>query len=533
MDAAIALQASEERLQRALDATGLCLWDFDVPSGNIYLSESWSVRLGGPAVPTATTFAALAQLVPNEEQEGLLGALIASLKTPGVHHRVEHRVRRLDGEYIWNLSEGAVISRSPEGRALRMVGTNRDTTAERGARDKQRALEAQLREAQKIEAIGTLAAGIAHDFNNILASILGNAMLAREMLAPTHAAAKNLKQIQRSATRAKLLVRQILMFARREASEMSCRPLAPIIEDVQSMLRATLPATVDLVLDIADRSPCCLVDAGKIHQVIVNLVTNAWHALPRGMGTVTIGLDRHMAEPRPTTLVDGELAHLWVRDDGMGMDAATQARLFEPFFTTKPVGTGTGLGLAVAQGIVNEHNGAVMVQSAPGAGSTFHVYLPLAEAESSWPISGWSLLPKRHVGRQEHILYVDDDEAIVTLAASLLERAGYRSTCVGSAHEALAALNELPGAFDLAISDFNMPHVSGLQFAREASALRPGLTVGIISGFLSDTERTELVNVGVKGFLQKEDMVMELGRFVQRLMNDKHTEKLSEIGDAF
>ena len=521
MDPATALQASEERLQRALDATGLCLWDFDVPSGSIYLSESWSVRLGGPAVPTKTTFAALAELVPAEERDELFAALIASLKTPGVRHRVEHRVRRLDGDYIWNLSEGAVISRTPDGRALRMVGTNRDTTAERRAKDKQLALERHLRETQKTEAIGTLAAGIAHDFNNILASILGNVMLAREQLGTAHAAARNLEQINRSATRAKSLVRQILTFARRQPSDMARRPLAPIIDEVHSMLRATLPAAIELVADIPDHSLCCLVDAGQIHQVLVNLVTNAWHALPAGTGTVTVGLDRTMPAVRPSTLSDGDHAHLWVRDDGVGMDAATQARIFEPFFTTRATGAGTGLGLAVAQGIVDEHRGAIVVESEPGAGSTFHVYLPLAELDSAWSTSEWASLPTQEDQRQEHVLYVDDDAAIVTLASSLLERAGYRSTCFESAKEALATLSAQPSRFDLAISDFNMPTLSGLQFAREARAIRRDLTVGISSGFLSDGDRSELVDAGVKGFLQKENMVQDLGPFIQRLMSER------------
>ena len=352
-----------------------------------------------------------------------------------------------------------------------MVGTNRDTTAERRAKDKQLALERHLRETQKTEAIGTLAAGIAHDFNNILASILGNVMLAREQLGTAHVAARNLEQINRSATRAKSLVRQILTFARRQPSDMARRPLAPIIDEVHSMLRATLPAAIELVADIPDHSLCCLVDAGQIHQVLVNLVTNAWHApLPAGTGTVTVGLDRTMPAVRPSTLSDGDHAHLWVRDDGVGMDAATQARIFEPFFTTRATGAGTGLGLAVAP----RHR-----RRTSGERSSWRAS-PAQEAPSTcicrWP--NWTVPGRRPSGRpcrrqedqrQEHVLYVDDDAAIVTLASSLLERAGYRSTCFESAKEALAALSAQPSRFDLAISDFNMPTLSGLQFAREAA----------------------------------------------------------------
>ncbi|MEO7150336.1 MAG: PAS domain S-box protein [Burkholderiaceae bacterium] len=518
-----ALRASEERLQRALDASSLCLWDFDVASGKIYLSESWSQWLGGPAQVTLTTFAELTQGVPESERKPLLAAVHAVLKDPNSTYRVEHSVRKLDGSWLWNLSVGRVVERDAHGRAVRMVGTNRDITERKLAEATQAGLEAQLRESQKMEAIGTLAAGIAHDFNNILGAILGNLALAREEVGPAHASLRSLEQINKSAVRARTLVQQILAFGRRQPQELINRPLGPLVEETLALMRATLPAGVSLESQLTPARLNVLANATHMQQVLMNLCTNAWHALQGRAGRIVVGLAAvelaSDAGPRPGGLAPGHYAHLWVTDSGCGMNAETRARIFEPFFTTKPVGQGTGLGLSVVHGIVAAHHGAITVDSAPDFGSTFHLYLPHMQAQALPPPSEWgglAPLQRQVQGDGQHVLYIDDDPVMLLLVERLLLRLGYRVTAQVDARTALDALRAQPHAYDLVVSDFNMPDVSGLDVVREVAQIRPGLPVVISSGHLTDEQRAELLRCGVRDIVSKASTLEELGPLVSR-----------------
>ena len=523
--AELALRTSEERLQRAIDASGLALWDFDVESGSVYLSESWSQMLGGAREPTQTSFAALADRVPEDERSGLLAALVNALKDPLAHYRVEHRVRRFDGAWIWNLSEGRVVERDADGRALRMVGTNRDITERKSAEANRLALEAQLRESQKMEAIGTLAGGIAHDFNNILGAILGNLALARQDVGAGHAALPSLDQINKTASRARTLVQQILAFGRHQPQQLVNRPLRPMIEESLALMRSTLPAGAKLGSSLASAPLHVLADATQIQQVLVNLCTNAWHALRGEAGTIEVGLEAvaqlEEAAKRSGGLPPGDYAHVWVRDSGCGMDVETRLRIFDPFFTTKPVGQGTGLGLSVVHGIVVAHHGAITVESTVGQGSTFHIYLPLADPREADPTSAWGVLapPAQAQGEGQHVLYVDDDEVMSLLVERLLGRLGYRVTCLQDPRRAIAAVRSLPRQYDLVVSDFNMPDFSGLDVAQALAAIRPDLPVVISSGHLTEKQRAELLSAGVIDVIQKESTVEELGPLVHRVLH--------------
>ena len=516
-----ALRASEERLQRALDATGLCLWDFDIASGNVYLSESWSEWLGGPREATLITFSALGDLVPEIDRPRLLQALVSALKDPLARYRVEHRVRKLSGEFFWTLSEGRIIERGPDGRALRMVGTNRDITPLKHAEAIRRGLETQLRESQKMEAIGTLAAGIAHDFNNILGAILGNLALAREDVGVGHTVIHSLEQINKSALRARTLVQQILAFGRRQPQELVNRPLRPLIEETLMLMRAALPAGVNVDAVLTNEPMHVLADATQIQQVMMNLCTNAWHALQGSAGRITVGLKpvalREDASQRPGGLPPGDYAHVWVSDTGCGMDSATQARIFEPFFTTKPVGQGTGLGLSVVHGIVAAHHGALLVETAVGQGSTFHMYIPVVDSQDSETQSGWGPLPLSH-GQGQHVLYVDDDDVMLLVVERLLLRLGYRVTCYQDSRKAVDAVRDPSQAFDVVLSDFNMPEFSGLDLALALTRICPDLPVVISSGHLTDEERIELLRAGVREFMHKENTLEELGPLLERLL---------------
>jgi signal transduction histidine kinase/CheY-like chemotaxis protein len=396
------------------------------------------------------------------------------------------------------------------------------------------ALEVQVREAQKLTAVGTLAGGIAHDFNNILATILGNTALARsDVGANPDAALESLEEIQKAATRARDLVQQILSFSRRSPTEKKPIELTSVVEESARLLRATLPGRLKLRVNCAAGGVIVLADQTQILQVLINLATNAMQAMREGPGCIDMVLDiltldtvsvsirpqlkaSHASHPE-------HVARLVVSDDGPGMDATTLERIFEPFFTTKPPGEGTGLGLSVVHGIVQAHSGAIEVQSALGKGTTFTVYLPVAKWTGEAPNATWATRAAASVnsdGRNErqHILYLDDDQALASLMKRLLERRGYRVSSFVSQEEALAALRDAPDAFHVVVTDYNMPGMSGLDVARAVRTIRADLPVAVASGFVDVALRENAYQAGVREVIFKADDLETFCAAVQRLV---------------
>ncbi len=399
-----------------------------------------------------------------------------------------------------------------------VLRTYTDITNRRRAEVTQRVLEAQLLEARKLEAIGTLAGGIAHDFNNIMAAILGNAALASEDVGAGHDAQRFLQQITKAGQRARSLVQQILAFSRQQPSEMVSLLLPPLVEESVAMLRSMAGPQTRLVAVLPDARLAVLGDATQLQQILMNLGSNALQALPEGVGLVEVGLDEvvfadNAPMPRPAGLAPGAHAHLWVRDNGCGMDEETRQRIFEPFFTTRPVGRGTGLGLAVVHGIVKTLRGALTVTSQVGSGSTFELFLPLVEHESAHlpPVASES---NRVSGNGQHIAYIDDDEVMCLMVQGLLLRLGYRATFYLAANEAIEAIANGTDAVDLVVTDFNMPGLSGLDVVRLLAGIRPGLPVVISSGYVSDELRASAAELGVRAVMQKEHTIEELGAVV-------------------
>ena len=385
-----------------------------------------------------------------------------------------------------------------------------------------RSLEAQLRESQRIESIGTLAGGIAHDFNNILAAILGNVALARAEIDADHPAQRSLVQIRKAGSRARDLVQQILAFGRRQPHSLVNQPLQPLIEEAVALLRSTLPASVTLDCALAHEPVYAEVDATQIQQVLMNLCTNAWHALAGQPGRIEVGLALYRSDTADgrgaVPIGSGDHAHLWVRDEGVGMDAATQARIFEPFFTTKPTNQGTGLGLSVVHGIVSSHGGAISVDSVPGQGTTVHLYFPIVDADPTRPATTDAVEPSAPHGAGQHVLYVDDDEVIVLMVERLLTRAGYRVTSFRDGRDAVAAVRAAPRAFDLVVTDFNMPGFTGMEVAGVLAEIRPELPVVISSGYISDELQARAAAAGVRALLQKQNTLEELPALVRSVL---------------
>ncbi len=371
-------------------------------------------------------------------------------------------------------------------------------------------LEAQLRESQKMQAIGTLAGGIAHDFNNILGAILGNAELARQDAGADSAAQISLLEIEKAARRARDLVSQILTFSRKEPLARSVIDLVPVVQEAARLVRVGLPPGIDCRVEIKAVLATALADATQIQQALLNLCTNAVQAIGAGPGHIDISLD-----------ADTQAVRIAVNDTGIGMDTETQTRVFEPFFTTKPTDQGTGLGLAVVHGIMRAHEGTVSVRSTPGEGSVFTLSFPLvtgvepvARAESTNNLTTAD-------GAGRHILYVDDDQALVFLVQRALTRRGYRVSTFTNPHAALEALKSSPDSFDILVTDYNMPGFSGIELLHEAKAVRPDLPVALASGYVTAEIEQNALAAGASALIRKPNGVDELADVVQGLVQGK------------
>ncbi len=469
-------------------------------------------------------------LWPGTEGDAFTAADRAVLASPAVLDIPKEPVTDANGETRY-LHTWKVALRDEQGEPTHLLGIAADITASIQAETREALLEDQLRESQKMEAIGTLAGGIAHDFNNALATILGNLELARQDTLGNAVAQESLTEIHKAGTRARELVQQILAFSRRQPSERTPLDLAAVVQEAGRLLRSVAPARLEIQVHCTGSVPLVLGNAAQLEQLILNLGTNSLQALNTGVGRIalsldTVSLDAALADAEPALRAlyqqhPGLTLRLSVADTGPGMDAPTRERVFDPFFTTKPVGEGTGLGLSVVHGIVRGHGGVITLQSQPGAGTTFTVYLPVAEGSAQVPeapLAAVAAAPVAALPDAPRILYVDDDESLLFLVKRLLERRGYHVSIFQDAQDALAALHVDPAAFDLVLTDYNMPRLSGLDVAREAKAIRPDLPVAVASGFLDESLRGQASQAGVSKLIFKADNVEAFCETVQQLV---------------
>ncbi|MBU2510146.1 PAS domain S-box protein [bacterium] len=382
-------------------------------------------------------------------------------------------------------------------------------------------MEDRLQISQKMEAIGTLAGGIAHDFNNILTGIFGFTHLAINHLADKNRAHKDLEKVLQAAQRASQLVKQILTFSRRTEQEKAPIEILPIIKEVLKLLQTTLPSNLSIHHSFSAERLKILADPTQIHQIIMNLCTNAAHSMKGKTGQISITLNQ--------VEVDGEIAkstmepnmnlgqylRLSVADTGCGIDPETKKRIFEPFFTTKRVGEGTGLGLAVTHGIVKSHGGAISVLSTPGQGSTFSVYLPILEdLDQVEPVQK----QKDSVLGKEHILFVDDETLITDFAKASLESLGYSVVIMNDSIEALQEFSSHPMDYDLVITDYSMHKLDGLSLAQEIMNVRPEMPVILCSGFSRELTPEKISKVGIRSHILKPFINNDLPRAIRKVM---------------
>ena len=419
------------------------------------------------------------------------------------------------------------LERRVEERTADLTRTNakleQEVAVRRMAEKEKARLESQLSQAQKMEAIGTLAGGIAHDFNNILVSILGYTELALRKMESENPFRRHFEEVLKAANRAKELVRQILIFSRQVEQNETPVHVHLIAKEVLALIRASCPANIEIRHHINSSAGAVLADPVQIHQVILNLCTNALHAMKRNGGTLKIfvesaRLDAPMHTPHGD-LVPGDYVKIIVSDTGHGMDPQIAQRIFEPFFTTKGVGEGTGMGLAILHGIVTSHNGAVLVRSAPNAGATFEVFLPKYHSEKHVQQDAVAEIPHGN----ERIMVVDDEQQLVALWTEILEQLGYRVTPFCESLEALEAFRNDPYAYDMVLLDQIMPGMTGAQLAQVMVKTRPELPIVLATGFSETITPEQAHEMGIRGFVYKPILASELGQIIRNALENNAT----------
>ncbi len=400
--------------------------------------------------------------------------------------------------------------------SMLFVATVQDISERRSAQEERHKLEEQLRQAQKMETVGTLAGGVAHDFNNILSPIIGYADLLREQLAEGSQAWQDLKHIETAAWRAKDLVEQLLAFSCQSEKDRKPVKIGMIIKEGLKLLRASLPNSIEIKRDLCDEPGLVLADPIQIHQVLMNLCTNASHAMKEDGGTLSITLalgecdfdgDVHSEAKEALTLS--------VSDTGHGMDSLTLKRIFEPFYTTKRTDEGTGLGMSVVHGFIKSHGGKIEVESELGQGSTFRIHLPIIMVDGDSKIENSHSTPR---GR-ERILFVDDEAEIAELSQRILESFGYTVETHTDSVAALAAFERSPDAFDLVITNYTMPKICGGKLSTRIKTIRPSLPIMLVTGVPESELKTALEKYEFSSHLKKPLALRELGRKVREVLD--------------
>jgi two-component system, cell cycle sensor histidine kinase and response regulator CckA len=478
-------------LENAQEVAHIGSWaaDLDESGRLVWSAETYRI-FGVPRDQFAGTSAAFFAFV-HADDLAIVHRATGAAQTGAQPLDIEHRIVRDDGEVRW-VHEKADLVRDADGVPTRMVGTVQDIT-------EKRRLEEELRQSQKLEAIGRLAGGIAHDLNNSLTVIIGYTELALNALAEGDAARPDVQEIRRAAERAESVTRQLLAFSRKQMLEPRIFSLGESIANLERMLEHVLGVTITVTTTVPVDLPSIYGDPGQIEQAILNIAMNARDAMPDGgqltLAARSIQVDEafaHGHQPMPM----GRYVELRVTDTGHGMNAATRARMFEPFFTTKDVGKGTGLGLAMVYGTVRQSGGYIFVDSEPGLGSTFRVYFPPADDRKRDEVKP---APAAKVRTAATVLVVDDEPPIRKLVVTSLRRKGYRVLHAASASDALAMAAAEKGPIDLLLTDASMPGMSGIELAKTLARERPNMLVVVMSGFTEET--LNLGGVGVSAVL--------------------------------
>jgi PAS domain S-box-containing protein len=518
-----ALRESEERYALAMEGANEGHWDWDLVTDRLFMSPKMKMLTGvsaDTAIPTRSAWRAHVVIHPDDVPR-FEAAVTNHLEGRTPQYECEYRVRQPDGAWHWLLARGRCL-RDATAKPYRFVGSTIDVTAQKQAEIDKEHLEAQLRQSQKMEAMGTLAGGIAHDFNNILGAILGYGEMAYQHAAAGSALRRYLDNVMHAAGRAKALVDRILGFSRSGLGERVPVNVQSVIEETLELLAASLPAGIRLEKTLEAGDAAVIGDATHLHQVAMNLCTNALHAMERG-GVLSVALERvELGERRSLsrgTLSPGAYVRLAVSDTGSGIAPAVLERMFDPFFTTKGVGEGTGLGLSLVHGIVAELGGAIDVATRPGEGTKFEIWLPVAGEAARPVVEAVGELPRGH---GETVMIVDDERSLVALAKEMLAGLGYEPVGYESSSAALQAFQAEPQRFDLILTDEAMPDLVGTELAHEIQRIQPTLPIILMSGHGGAQLAQRAAAVGAKEVLRKPLQGRDLAESLARVLGSAH-----------
>jgi len=443
--------------------------------------------------------------------------LTAAIAEHGKVENLEARFRLKDGRLITALISAILIILRNKPHILTIT---RDISELKAAQQEREQLKTRLIQAQKMEAIGTLAGGIAHDFNNILGATIGYAEMALYDTQKGSMEHYNIEQVLKAGHRAKDLVKQILAFSRKSEQDKKIIFLTPIIKEVLKLLRASLPTTIEIKQNIEPNLDAIFADPTQIHQVMMNLCTNSAHAMGDKGGILAVNLHNVNlnieAAAQYPELNPGLYVKLRISDPGCGMDAATMQRIFDPYFTTKELDKGTGMGLAVVHGIVKGHGGGIHVESAAGKGTRFDILFPVIKRQVISETEELKALPTGN----ETILCVDDEQPLIELGKSMLKKLGYRVETRTLPLEAIEVFKAAPDKFDLVISDMTMPAMTGVSLAKKLMEIRPEIPVIICTGYSEQIDESRAKELGIKGFLMKPFTIRELSKTVRQVLDD-------------
>jgi len=509
-----ALRLSEEKFSKAFQESPVWVVLSNLDDGRyLEVNETFLATTGfkREEVIDRTSLAVGTWVDPRQRQR-----VVEEIKARGSLRNMEVERRTKSGRILTMLFSGEIIS---FGGMELLLSVSLDISDRKKEEEARANLERQLRQSQKMEAIGTLAGGIAHDFNNILAAIMGYTELSLSQMPKRHPSRQNLDQVLKAGERARKLVQQILSFSRRSEHDQRPVELEPIIEEALKLLRATIPTTIEIKKDLEPGLGKVMADPTQIHQMVMNLATNAAQAMERKGGVMEVGLKGVELDAtsvgRHPDLALGEYLLLTVSDTGTGMDAQTMERIFEPFFTTKPTGAGTGMGLSVVHGIVKSCGGAVSVYSEPGQGAAFKVYLPLmGQGQEAAVRLGREPIPR---GR-ESILYVDDEESLVDMGRQMLEFLGYQVVATTSSLEAWELFESDPRRFDLIITDQTMPQMTGLELSKGVLGLRPEIPIILSTGFSALVSAESAQEMGIRRMLFKPFNIREAAKAIREVL---------------
>ena len=512
-------------LQAAMDQSPAGIAIADAPDGRLRYVNEAGLNIRGGSQQTVVNNVGLDEYVASWQLLDLDGRPLLAEEVPlaraiqfGETCRREFIIRRSDTDDRIVQANAAPI-RNKDGVVKAAIVVFTDITERKKSEEAQKTLQIQLQHAQKMEAIGTLAGGIAHDFNNILGAILGYAEMARDDCLGQPRVVSDLDQVIKAGHRAKELIKQILTFSRQE--ETQSIPLQPstIIRETIKMLRSSLPTTIAIKQDINSNTSLILADPTQIHQILINLSTNAFHAMEERGGTLTISLKNRELSQQDLIGIGhcqtGKYVQISIADNGSGMSKEVQEKMFEPYFTTKVIGKGTGLGLAIVHGIVKSYGGFISFDSQIGKGTVFQIFIPALEKDAAYITDPIERPP---VG-VERVLFIDDESTLAEMAETMLTRLGYAVTIQTSSLEALQTFVNNPDDFDLVITDHTMPGMTGMDLARRMLQIRPQLPIILCTGYSSQISEEKALLAGIKGFALKPLTKSEIAKMIRKVLN--------------